>query len=379
MMRKQPIGGLGLHFAVAVAIVVVVVVTVDLSSCSKTARPSTVRMSWNDTEQLSFFMTESANRDALAYAFSQAIRSAWKFVAVPGVFAQQNGVEPAANQTQLANFGALKAWPDILNMLHNQPQRKLLILIRHGQAWENLNPDNTQCTFEYGGQWHNNVDSPLNPTGQQQASALNRLLLSPANATATWFETIGLLNAPFVVSPLARTMQTATLVLQKLPIQQPVQVNEIIRATIGIDVCNYRHPVSAASGSAVLPSPWSTNCNVTFPSNSSLSSMFNTSHTGSVEFALHVRPAGGSGFGLISDGDTLWRNDMSESAQQQQARAVAFLAQLYGVLPNNAQVLGVVTHGEIIDALSVAVSGMGYSAANTEVVPMMIDLLNSNM
>ena len=347
------------------------------------------QQAWNDTEQLSFFMTQGTPQAELARSLSHSIRLAWSFRQVPGIFAQERGQSPTGvNQTQLPNFGALVPWPKILQLLGNSRTRKLIFLIRHGQAWENLTPggDNTQCSFVLDGVYHDNVDSNITPLGAQQAQWLNAMLRGPANvssssnehrddtaATPTWFEYMGLVNATFIASPLARTLETAAIVLRDLAIQQPVQVSELLRATIGHDVCNYRHPVSVnASSVPSLPSPWATGCSQQSFNNTSLQSLYG--NLSNPAFTFNVRPPGGrsGGFGLVSDADTLWRTDIDETSEQQVTRSIAFLAQLFSIVESS--VVGIVTHGEIIDAFSYAVGGDGYPAANTEVVPMLVDL-----
>ena len=75
----------------------------------------------------------------------------------------------------------------------------------------------------------------------------------------------------------------------------------------------------------------------------------------------------------------LWRADVEDDTHV--ARATAFLAQVFeykgfysdessdfGSLP----VVGLVTHGETIDAVYKAAGESGYSPRNTQVVPLMI-------
>ena len=115
---------------------------------------------------------------------------------------------------QLPNFGALQPWSDILSLLTKERKegkghhshRVLLVMIRHGEAWENLNPlPNSQCEFEYDDEIIQNFDSDLSDKGVQQAKDLNALLTSDAKAVSgdvnattstsmTWFEAMGLDN-----------------------------------------------------------------------------------------------------------------------------------------------------------------------------------------
>lgn len=82
---------------------------------------------------------------------------------------------------------------------------------------------------------------------------------------------------------------------------------------------------------------------------------------------------GSSEFGLISDVDFLWRNDVQETQALLRTRAVAFLAKLFAV--ESPPVVGIVTHSEMIAAFADATGQLpGYSkSANTEVMPMLVE------
>ena len=97
-----------------------------------------------------------------------------------------------------------------------------------------------------------------------------------------------------------------------------------------------------------------------------------------LKFEFPIRPAGGSGFGILSDVDLLWRSDVEDDTHE--ARAAAFLTQLFeykdfysnggSLMP----VVGLVTHGEMVDAIYKASGEVGYSPRNTQVVPLMLQL-----
>lgn len=154
---------------------------------------------------------------------------------------------------------------------------------------------------------------------------------------------------------------------------------EIVRASIGRDVCNFRRSVLTSTALNDLPVPFSTSC--VLPTDS-LSEIYDTTNDhGSVKFEFPIRPPGGSGFGLFSDSDILWRSDVEDDTHV--TRATAFLAQLFeyknfyadessitGALP----IIGLVTHGETIDAVYKASGEIGYSPRNTQVVPLMIEI-----
>ena len=66
----------------------------------------------------------------------RVLDSAVGFNHTPGLFNRSATPEPG---TQLDGLGALLPWPQILDKL-SEPNAKLLLLLRHGQAYENLTP-----------------------------------------------------------------------------------------------------------------------------------------------------------------------------------------------------------------------------------------------
>lgn len=295
--------------------------------------------------------------------------------AVPNIFAQQNGVQPIEGSYQLDNFGALISWDNILNELKRDPRQRLLIMVRHGQAWENLNPtSNANCEFTLDGHIIQNFDSPLTPKGIEQSKSLNSIFRSQVanNSSMTWFENIGLTQdtANFVTSPLSRTMQTTETVFDSLPLPagKSFIANEIIRATIGRDVCNVRKSVKTPTSSNPLSYPWQSGCKVP---DDSLENVYNNSN---VRFSFPIRPAGGSGFGLLSDNDQLWRADVADDGIIK-TRATAFLGQLYEYTASSS-VTAIVTHGEMINAIYLAAGENSYQPKNTEVVPLLLKYNN---
>jgi hypothetical protein len=179
--------------------------------------PSAVRLSGNESELLAVMSLQAAASlphlsASLATAVRASISSPSSLRAVTGLFAQQAGVQPQGDSKQLPNFGALRPWPEILSLLETESehekesseisrgggrQRLLLVMIRHGEAWENLNPlPNSACEFEYEGKVIQNFDSDLSDTGREQAEQLNELLREEAAGQegVTWFEAMGLNN-----------------------------------------------------------------------------------------------------------------------------------------------------------------------------------------
>jgi len=317
----------------------------------------------------------------LATAVSVSVST--RIHAVPSLFAQQSGVTPSGNSLQLPNFGALRPWSEILDMLQVADQqssdRLLVIMIRHGEAWENLNPSpNSECEFEYEGNIIQNFDSDLSDAGVSQAQQLNSLLREMApgkDQNLTWFEALGLSNKSFLSSPLTRTLQTSKRALASLPVPRVV-ATEVLRASIGTDVCNYRRSILTKTDLHNPPAPFSSGC--TLPDDS-LAEIYSTNSDSNLTFEFPIRPPGGTGWGMYSDEESLWRSDVED--QSHQSRALAFLTQLFehqadlsaDSRSKNAGVVGVVTHGEMIRAVYEAVGEVAYDALNTQVVPLMLE------
>lgn len=338
----------------------------------------------NESELLSVMSLQSTSLPQLQQMLKAEIHLSNKFRAIPGLFSQQNGVTPTNGSKQLPSFGALQPWSDILNLLDDAPNRILLVMVRHGEAWENVNPySNDVCEFDYNGETIQNFDSALDFEGIEQCHDLNYLLHEQSNdvsnSRATWFETMGLTHKPFFSSPLTRTLQTINLSFKDLPMGD-VTVTEMIRASIGTDVCNYRRSVNTLTSDDELPSPWNTNC--TLPKES-LADIYRSGKPDvNLHFTFPIRPAGGDGMGLISNAEMLWRSDVVDTSHVD--RSKTFLAQLFSYLRSYdtqsgtstcSPIAGVVTHGEMIDAIyqSVGIEA-GYSALNTQVVPVMVEL-----
>lgn len=127
-----------------------------------------------------------------------------------------------------------------------------------------------------------------------------------------------------------------------------------------------------------LPYPFSTSCKL--PDDSLVDIYVKNSVQTGLQFEFPIRPAGGSGFGILSDADMLWRSDVEDDTHE--ARAAAFLTQLFeykdfytytdGVF--SLPVVGLVSHGETVDAIYKASGESGYSPRNTQVVPLMLQL-----
>ena len=202
---------------------------------------------------------------------------------------------------------------------------------------------------------------------------------------------------PFLASPLTRTLQTASHVLSPgLPVPRVV-ATEVMRASIGTDVCNYRRSVLSSTALHTPPPPFDSSC--TLPLDS-LTEIYHTAASSSSSgdsppllFEFPIRPPGGDGFGLYSDAESLWRADVAEADQSQQTRAMAFIAQLFQYREFYTQptaagsgeegeegsalllpVVGVVTHGEMVSAVYEALGEDAYSPKNTQVVPVMIEM-----
>lgn len=201
-----------------------------------------LRLRGNESELLSVWDVQAVGLFGTKKLITKVIEEDQPIImAVPNIFRQQNGIYPPAGQLQLDNFGATIPWNNIIKLLNNS-SRRLLVMIRHAQAWENLNPNpNYVCEFEYEGRVIQNFDSALSTEGVEQARALNSILRSSSalpgkelasQSEKTWFQAMGLENELFVTSPLMRTMETTSLALNALDVNK-ISVHELIRASIG--------------------------------------------------------------------------------------------------------------------------------------------------
>jgi broad specificity phosphatase PhoE len=319
----------------------------------------------NESEVLAIASLQSASLTNIKQVFDQVVTKSLQFHMLPGLFQQQNQVYPEDGQLQLPSFGATKPWEDIVDLVSNNSSRRLVIMVRHGQAWENLNPDgNDKCNFTRNGETINNFDSTLSTDGITQSQQLQTLFKSYTNNGKSWFDRIGLSSASYYTSPVMRAIKTRDIVFGGLT-KSTIQVSDMMRASIGTDACNYRHSVHTPTSLGELPAPWNTGC--VLP-DTSLTTIFNNSQ---VNFDFTIRPQGGPGFGLLSDSDTLWRSDVVDDTHVLRARV--FLAQIFEQ-PN--PIVCVITHGEMMDALYKAAGlAAGYEPVNTEVVPMVVESL----
>jgi len=167
------------------------------------------------------------------------------------------------------------------NATKTASERKLLLLIRHGQAVSNflsdaLGPDEWfgvegTCTYDpkNGSEPLRVFDADLTALGRDQALALNSML----RGGGWWPRLTGGHAARAVVSPLTRCLNTATLALGGLEegrveaggggVRATV-VEEFVRETLGEDTCDARRSASdpppapasasAAASSAASPS-----------------------------------------------------------------------------------------------------------------------------
>mmetsp|Transcript_38842 Transcript_38842/g.54166 ORF Transcript_38842/g.54166 Transcript_38842/m.54166 type:complete len:372 (+) Transcript_38842:119-1234(+) len=327
------------------------------------------------------------NGDLAGTAVAEAILKQYAFTQVQGVFLRENSTytPPYRVANQLPNFASVMPWPQVLDLLDSEKNRRLLYCIRHGQAWENLSPSNRECSFKKEGVERPVFDSPLTFTGVNQTVALNSLWDVPANNSGnmTWFDALHMGEAIGFVSPITRAMQTSHNIFHDMSIQTPVTVSEILRAGLNKDRCNYRRPVSTPTNMERLSPPWDTGCDYT---NNSLVDLWRggtfvqleRSDMGlkeiwaNTEFQFTVQPPGGGSSSLYYDVDELWRSDWGETDPQLQARLSVALAEMFLQFPQQ-KIFFIVTHSECCEALNELFDGGTYDQANVEVSPFLLD------
>lgn len=171
------------------------------------------------------------------------------YISPTGLFIQERASKQLPGPGQHFSFGALVPWEEI-HQKYVKNGRKLLLVVRHGQAVSNylgdtLGPDEwykLEQTCSYTDPDNTTwgiFDADLTTLGQDQAGALNSQL-----GPAGWFATLsGKRPAMAVVSPLSRCLETAALVTNGLNLTR-TKVEEYVRETLGEDTCDARRSVS---------------------------------------------------------------------------------------------------------------------------------------
>ncbi|GBF97521.1 hypothetical protein Rsub_10444 [Raphidocelis subcapitata] len=267
-----------------------------------------------------------------------------------GLFIQERASKGLPGPGQHFSFGALKPWDDILELLDDDDvDRKLLLVVRHGQAVSNylsdtLGPDEwfgVEGTCNYtdrtGVHW-DIFDADLTDLGTAQAQSLNSMLAGG-----------GCLN-------------TAANVLKALPLNA-TSVEELVRETLGEDTCDARRSASDPPKDAVrrrrggdAPCEFDRGLRSSFPG---------------FKFRVWEEDEEDRGFGLLGDGDGLWYRDTREQQQHQVKRARRFLDILFNNAPE--KVVVIVTHSGFARSLLLAVEREPYRPNNAEMVPVIVD------
>mmetsp|Transcript_5538 Transcript_5538/g.8372 ORF Transcript_5538/g.8372 Transcript_5538/m.8372 type:complete len:374 (-) Transcript_5538:101-1222(-) len=329
-------------------------------------------------------LTNATQQDLIA----QKLIDSYGLTEVEGIFLRQNSsyTPPYRIAGQLPNFAATIPWSSVMDILNSDDSNRLVYCIRHGRAWENDSPSNKACSWEDGDVARPVFDSPLDFHGVKETISLNRLFRVPANnsdGVTTWYDALNFISSVRLSSPITRAMQTTTDIFLDLAEKgAQVTVSDLLRAGLNGDKCNYRRPISKPSTTVALPAPWNTECDYT---NNSLTTLWRggtfvqlrQADMGLAEiwkdfsFQFIVRPAGASYPGIQSDVDEQWRSDYIESNLQRSARMGALLVQIFQAYPTH-KIFSVTTHSEICQALNRLLTGTGYSQANVEVSPFMI-------
>lgn len=295
-----------------------------------------------------------------------------------GLFIQERASKGLPGPGQHFSFGALKPWEEILEILDQGGEaRKLLLVIRHGQAVSNylsdtLGPDEwygVEGTCQYVDkdqkEW-DIFDADLTDLGKAQAQSLNSML-----AGGGWFKKVtGGEPVRAIVSPLTRCLNTATAALKGVPLNA-TNVEELVRETLGEDTCDARRTVSdppsgddddddgpyKKKGPPEPPCKFDKGLRSKFP-----------------DYKFRVYDPSDEedrGFGLLGDEDHLWTKDVRERQQHQVKRATRFLDILYNHAPE--RVIVIVTHSGFARSLLLAVQREPYRPNNAELVPVIVD------
>mmetsp|Transcript_5462 Transcript_5462/g.10235 ORF Transcript_5462/g.10235 Transcript_5462/m.10235 type:complete len:356 (+) Transcript_5462:61-1128(+) len=305
-----------------------------------------------------------------------------------GLFIQERASKQLPGPGQHFSFGALVNWEEVHNVLDSNPSSKLLILIRHGEAYSNwlenyMGPDEwfkveTTCSYDdpKSGKTYGVFDAELTNLGHSEAKALNSMFRSGG-----WFQTLTQNKTTRVItSPLSRCLQTTLDVFDDVATSDGdalrMDVEESIRETLGEDTCDSRRSASdPGSKAGVAPGPCSFKEGLTtrfpqfqFPVVGKLprgKEKETLEGEASLGEGLGSKPA----FGLITDGDELWTTTR-ESQKHQLRRASDFLDKVFRFA--SEKVIFVITHSGTTRSVLLTVGREPYRPQNTEVVPVIV-------
>ncbi|KAF6258773.1 histidine phosphatase superfamily [Scenedesmus sp. NREL 46B-D3] len=282
-----------------------------------------------------------------------------------GLFIQERASKQLPGPGQHFSFGAVKPWEDILAMLDEKEDRKLLLVVRHGQAISNflgdtLGPDEwyaVESTCQYDdqkGTIYNIFDADLTGLGQDQAKSLNSMLVGGG-----WFSKMtGDRPTRFILSPLTRCLHTASLVLEGVQ-ANATNVEEYVRETLGMDTCDARRSVSDPNSNPAPQEPCSYDLGLA------------SSYPQYKYRVYDPSDDADRSFGLLGDSDHLWTKTERERQKHQVKRAKKFLDILFEHAPE--KVVVVVTHSGFTRSLLLAVQREPYRPMNAELVPVIVD------
>lgn len=221
-----------------------------------------------------------------------------------------------------------RSWADVNELVrHSQslgPKVKLVLLLRHGEALHNA--DKTRVGVAAWEAHHQfdalYTDAPLTERGVAQAQAAAGVLEEQVAHGGLHIERV-------VVSPLDRTLETYELAFANLP-HYPASVIEAARETLGVCPCDRRNPLRVKQA-----------------------------RYASVDFSA-----------VADEDDVLWTAEHRESDAEIEARALAFLGELYERHTANAFV--VVSHSGFSRACYRALGLRHYRPQNAEFMPLLL-------
>ncbi|CAK4627035.1 hypothetical protein LEN26_019902 [Aphanomyces euteiches] len=245
--------------------------------------------------------------------------------AAPGHFNYHSTPDPSSIFEHFQRTAA--TWQEFEQAIRAMPRKvKVLYFLRHAEGEHNaakirLGAEvwfrDVACTDQY-------LDALLTTKGQAAAESASLKVQAELQN--------GMPLEKVIVSPLRRTLQTATTVFSHQIGRIPLVSMELCRETMGMHTCDKRSPISV-----IKP---------LFPS---------------VDFSL-----------IQDDQDVLWRPDVRESLDDIQARAVTFLKQVYHDVPETF--IAVTSHVGFIGACFRVLELPEYRVSNCEIVPFVLEL-----
>jgi len=255
---------------------------------------------------------------------------------VPGFFTYVQEAETLDETRLFEHFTSTSSsWEEFMTAMQKlaetlEPRSKVIYFLRHAEGEHNAAKVRLGADAWFHGvaQSEQYLDAPLTEKGQLAAKdAAEKIEIALQH---------GMPLEKIIVSPLTRTLQTATTVFNSQINKIPFIAQELCRETLGIHTCDKRSAITTLSKQ--------------FPQ---------------VDFN-----------NIVDNEDMLWHPEVRESLDDIQMRAVTFLENIFNNV--SEQFLAVVSHVGFITACLRVLEQPEYRVNNCEILPIVMTMYNNH-